>query len=155
MCAFFDQSALPTLNCAIAKQNKKEKKYSLFQPNGQVSVDINVFNVYFLWALKKKNHVCAVSFHRMWWKIDWYPQLKSIVLINIGNSFRFTRSSHFKWCDCIPEVALFSGCYWSPCFLTQMPKPACLSRACKRAHSDTYSRLTYAHTQCKAGVRLS
>lgn len=44
----FDQPVLPTLNCAIAKQNRGKKVYIYFQPNGQVSVDINIFNADFL-----------------------------------------------------------------------------------------------------------
>lgn len=97
-------------------------------------------------------HVCAVSFHITWWKIDWYPLLKAIVLINIGNSFRFPLSFPFKWCDCIPEVALFSRCYWSPCFLTQMPRcpnlPAFQGHA-NSAQPPTYSALTCARVQHK------
>lgn len=54
-------------------------------------MDINVFNVYFIWALENKTDIIFVlyPFRRMWWEIDWYPLLKSIVLINIGNSFFF------------------------------------------------------------------
>lgn len=120
-CAIWSVSTAYSQMCN--SQTKQETNYCLFQPNGQVSIDVNVFNVYFLWALKKKADFMFVQylFHRMWWKIDWYPLLKSIVLKNVGNSFCFPLPFPFKWYNCIPEVALFSGCYWSPCFLTQIP----------------------------------
>lgn len=150
-----DQSALPILNCAIAKQNKGGSD-SLFQPNGHVSMDMNVFNVYFIWALEKKKKTDFIFvlylFHRMWWKIDWYPLLKSIVLINIGNSFHSPLSSPFKCCDCIPEVALFSGCYWSPCFLTQIPCCPNLPPSQGRANVHTY---THSYICTEKRVRLS
>lgn len=79
-------------------------------------------------------------FHQMCWKIDCYPLLKSTVLINIGNSFCIPLSFPFKWSNCIPEVALFSGCYWSPCFLTQISHYPYLppSQEHTRVHTKTH-----------------
>lgn len=87
-------------------------------------------------------------FHQMCWKIDCYPLLKSTVLINIGNSFCIPLSLPFKWSNCIPEVALFSGCYWSPCFLTQISHYPYLppSQEHTRVHTKTHMLMMHIHS---------
>lgn len=124
--------------------NKSIKSKKWFQPNGQVSVDIHVFNVYFPWALKKKkiSCLCCIFFTECGEKY-WDPLLKSIVLINIGNSFLFPLYSPLKWCGwgCSLFRILLISLFFNTNIL--LPKPACLSRACKCALTHLFYAYIY------------